>query len=730
MGGMAATATRSLPPWAEAADEPRSQRSPRAAWALGLGLLIATAFAAVSDGAIRVTDGSDLEIGLALLGIGTLVAVVAGWGLHGRAHPGAWPGIALLVAFGAWCALSISWSISPDESWVEANRAWGYALVGGLGIALGASLDHAVEKVALAFLGLATLIALYALGGKLFPTLLDHAGEISRLRSPLGYWNALGLFCVFAVPLGLRVAADERKGRLRIAALVSLVIVLSTLALTYSRGGIAVMVIAVAVLIALGPDRLRLVCLSGVVILGALPGLMVAFLRDDLTTDELPASQRADDGLLLLAGLAIGLVIAFLLARMVWRAGESLRLGPRAAGALPKVAAGAGVALILVIVGLAASGWLGDQVSSFTEAKAESQTDPARIVATNSSNRWPWWKEAVGATWDEPLFGFGAGSFPLIHLKYRNNRLDVKQPHSVPLEFLSETGLIGGALGLGAIALLAAAGVSRIRQSTGAERAYAGALMAACLAWGLHIWVDWDWDIPGVTVPVFLFLGVLAARPPATAADPTERRRGLLTLLAGGVLLAMFAVSALFPALAREDSNDALSIAAKRGPANLREADEKAATARRLDPLAIDPIFTSADLALRRGDVARAAQLLADAVREQPDNPRLWARLARVQVLFNDSQGSLRSVQTAHSLDPFSFILFTLGSLATYDASRSATATGTPLPERVPLPTLPAAPSTPRDASTTPQGAPPIGSPPQNPASPPSGQAPAAPQQP
>jgi hypothetical protein len=729
MGGMAATATRSLPPWAEAADEPRSERSPRAAWVLGVALLAATAFAAFSDGAIRVTDGSDLEVGLALIGVGTLVAIVAGWGLHARARPGAWAGIALLVAFGAWCALSISWSISPDESWIEANRAWGYALVAGLGVALGASLENALEKVALAFFGLATLISLYALGGKLFPSLLDHAGEVSRLRSPLGYWNALGLFCVFAVPLGLRIAADERRGRLRIAALISLVIVFSTLALTYSRGGFVVMVIAVSVLVALGPDRLRIACLSGIMLVGALPGLMVAFLRDDLTTDELPASQRADDGLLLLAALAIGLVIAFLLARMVWRAGDSLRLSARAAAALPKVAAGAGVALVLVIIGLAVSGWLGDQVSTFTEAKAERQTDPARIVATNSSNRWVWWKEAAGATWDEPLFGYGAGSFPLIHLKYRSQRLDVKQPHSVPLEFLSETGLIGGVLGLGGLALLAAAGISRIRHSTGAERAYAGALMTACLAWGLHIWVDWDWDIPGVTVPVLLFLGVLAARPPSAAPEPLERRRGLPALLGAGVLLALFAVSALLPALARDESNDALATAAKRGPANLREADKKAATARRVDPYSIEAIFTSADLALRRGDVARAASLLADAVREQPDNPRLWTRLARVQALFNDAQGAQRSARTAFELDPFSFILFTLGGLVTYDSSRSATATGTPLPERAPVPTLPSAPDTPPSASPTPQGTPPIGSPPQQPAAP-GGQAPAAPQQP
>jgi O-Antigen ligase/Tetratricopeptide repeat len=724
MGGMAAAATRPLAPWSEPADTSRGRRSPRAAWLLGLGLLAATAFAAVSDGAIRVTDGSDLEIGLALLGIGALVAAVAGWGLHGRARAGAWPGVALLVAFGAWCALSITWSISPDDSWVEANRTWGYALVAGLGIVLGASLENALEKVAIGFLGLATLIALYALGGKLFPSVIDHAGEVSRLRSPLGYWNALGLFCALAVPLGLRVAADRRRGRLQIAALASLVILLSTLALTYSRGGIAVMVIAVGVLIALGPDRLRLACLSGAVVVGALPGLVVAFMRDDLTTDELRASQRADDGLLLLAGLAIGLVIALLLGRMVWRAGDSLRLGPRAAGALPKLAAGLGVVLILAIAGLAASGWLGDQVDGFTEPKAERQTDPARIVATNSSNRWVWWKEAVGATWDEPLFGYGAGSFPLVHLKYRTERLDVKQPHSVPLEFLSETGIIGAGLGLGGLALLAAAGVGRIRNSTGTERAYAGALIAACLAWGLHIWVDWDWDIPGVTVPVLLFLGVLAAKAPGSTAETPRRRRGLLALLTGGVVLALVAVSALLPALAREKSDDALAEAAERGPAHLREADEKAATARRLDPLAIDPIFTSADLALRRGDVPRAAELLADAVRDQPDNPRLWTRLARIQALFNDSPGAQRSARMAVALDPFSFVLFTVGSPLSYDASRSATATGTPLP---------AAPTPPVDASPTPQDTPPTDAPaqsgdiPQVGASPPSAPAPTTP---
>ena len=76
-----------------------------------------------------------------------------------------------------------------------------------------------------------------------------------------------------------------------------------------------------------------------------------------------------------------------------------------------------------------------------------------------------WWKEAFGAFADRPVAGYGAGSFPVIHLQYRKNELAVRQPHDVPLEFLSETGLIGGVLGVGAVValLVAAAAGARAR---------------------------------------------------------------------------------------------------------------------------------------------------------------------------------------------------------------------------------------------------------------------------
>jgi len=716
---MAATATRTLPLGSSHADaEHPPQRPPRAALALGIGLLVAVAFAAAFNGAIRVTDASDLQVGLALVGIGTLAALVAGRGLRSSAHAGGWAGVALLAVYGAWCALSISWSIAPDESWIEANRAWGYALAAGLAVVLGASLGRAPERLAVAYVGLATLVAAYALGGKVVPPLFDHAGEVSRLRAPVGYWNGLALFCALAVPPALMIAGDTARGRLRLPALAGLVVLVSTIALTYSRGGLAVTILGVAVMVALGPERLRTACLAGIVLVGAVPGLLVAFLRDDLTTDGLKASQRADDGLLLLLALAIGLAIAFVLARMVWRAGDSLRLGPSATARMARLLAGLGALAVMGVLILTATGWVGDQLDGFTKPRAERVTDPARIVASTSGNRWVWWKEAVGATWDEPVFGYGAGSFPLVHRQYRQQRLDVRQPHSVPLEFLSETGIAGAALALGGLGLLTAAGIRRLRGSSGAERAYAGALMGACAAWAAHVWVDWDWDIPAVTLPVLIFLGVLAARAPGSAGSPLARGEpGVPTLVAGGLALVLFVVSAALPALARERSNDALTLAAKGGAKNLREADEQAAAARRLDPFALDPVLTAADLSRRRGDVERSTDLLVQAVRRQPDNPKPWVRLAQIQVLLDDTRGALSSARTAFALDPLSPTLFTLAGFLVYDNTRSATATGTPLPVGVTVPALPAAPVAPGGPIP----------PPAAPASPPSAPAPTTP---
>jgi tetratricopeptide (TPR) repeat protein len=680
-------------------------RRPGAPALLLAALLAALAYAAFANGATALPDETRLHVGLALATPLALAALLFGGGLRARAPAAAWAGLALLAGFAAWTGISLAWSTAPDLTWAALDRAIAYALVATLAVVLGASLPRAPERVALGYVAVAVAVALYALGGKAMPWLelpgvfdLNHTADFSRLRAPLGYWNALALVCVLAVPLALRAAADPERRRVGgLALLLALVPLLATVALSYSRGGIAVLVLSLAVLVALGPGRVRLLAFGAVAAAGALPALVVAFVRDDLTDDGLSIAARTDDGFLFLAALVLGLAATVAAGLWLRRNDERLVLGERGRRrALRAAGAVAAAALVLTAGALALSergltGTISHEVESFTSLQEDRQDDPSRLLQTSSGNRWVWWNEAGGAFWDRPLLGHGGGTFPLVHLAYRDNEIQVRQAHSVPLQFLAELGLPGALLALGGLGLLALAAGRRIRAARGRERGYAAALGAACAGWGLHMWVDWDWEIPAATLPLLVFLGVLAATPPQARAtappeppgegDATGGRAALLAL--GTALACAFAVSALLPALARERTSDALVLAGQGTPGALVEAAASAEEARRLNPLAVEPVFAAATVAERRGRYEEASELLAEAVRRQPANPQSWLRIAAFQLKRDDSPRAVAAAAAVLRLDPehdFAPFFAFHGD----PGARSATATGTPLPERRP----------------------------------------------
>ncbi len=695
---MAAIAVRSPRDGAPAPLEGVPRRADRGPVALGAALGAAVLYAMFAEGAIGIPQESALQVGVAAIALATLAGLLFGRGLRFSPAPLALAGLALLAGFALWSGLSIAWSIAPDESWLELNRALAYALVAALALVLGSSLPRAAERVALGYLAIATVVALYALGGKLFPWLhipgildLDHADRFSRLRAPLGYWNALGLACAMAVPIGLR-ATVSLTGRARTAALLSLVVVLTTLALTYSRGGLLVAVAMVGLLVAMGPDRLRLLAVSAIALLGAAPAVLCVLALEDLRTDGLSTSARSGDGLLLALALAAGLAVAVVLGGRLFARGE-LALSEGAQGRVRRGAIVAAAAVPLIVLGALAlsdrgiGGSIDHQLDEFTAAKFDPQNDPSRVLRTNSGNRWVWWQEAAGAFSDRPVEGHGAGSFPLLHRAYRDNAIEVRQPHSVPMEFLAETGLVGALLALGGLSLLFLVGVRGVRaRAPGNERAFAVALLAVALGWLVHSLVDWDWDIPAVTLVAMVALGLLAARPrEATALAPPRVPAGRGPLLAVGAA-ATFALmaSALLPAWSQHLTDDALAQANRGTAADLREAQETAALAKRLNPFAVEPVFAQAAIAERGNQAAAAAGLLVEAVERQPSNPSAWTRLARFQVAVGDSRGALRSILIAASLDRRGLTAISLSFQALYDQNRSASATGTPLPERLP----------------------------------------------
>ncbi len=681
--------------------------------ALLVALLAACCYAAFADGATSAPGETRLQVGLAALALAAVVLLVGARMLRLRAPREALIGAGLLTAFAGWCGLSLLWSVSPDATWVEVNRALAYALVLGLALCAGASAPRAITRVAVGWLLVAGVICLYAFGGKAAPGLhvgglfdLNHTDQLARLRAPLGYWNALALVLAMAVPTAVRLAIDEaRSDRLRLAALFGVFLLLSTMAMTYSRGGILGLATAIGVILVLGQDRIRALIALALAALAAAPVIAIDFGRDSLTVNGAPLAQRIADGRSI---IAMTIVMTCALLGTGWwllRAERRQLLGEEQSRTVTRGLALLAAFYLFASVGGAAQqpGGLGEQISrswhAFTDVKQDSVYDPSRLATTNSGNRWIWWQEAIGSWSAKPLGGWGAGSFPVVHLQYRENSIPVKQPHNVELQFLTETGLIGFLLVVGAFGFVGVAAVRRVRgMPPGRERELAVALLAGSAAWVVHGAYDWDWDIPGVTLPVLLFLGVLAATPPEAPEDVRARPLfvdpyggsrdigvrafgiGAATLLACGVM-----ASSLLPWLAESKTQDAQADASLEQvtPGGLRAAAAEADVAARLDPLSPDPLFASYAIALQRGRTVEARSYLLEAADRAPNDVRVWQRLATLALSVADRDGARSATLKALSLDPRNPLLRRQAARAVAfgaPPNASATATGTPLP--------------------------------------------------
>jgi O-Antigen ligase len=429
--------------------------------------------------------------------------------------------------------------------------------------------------------------------------------------------------------------------------------------------------------------------------LAAVPALAFALTAHALTTDGVPVADRTGDGLIL-GGIMIASCAALLVA--AWRL-EGLRTrlpvgaaGPRRVGRT--LGLGAAVVLIVAMVGLGISdrglgGTVSAQVNRFTQVREQRLTDPKRLLSTNAGNRWVWWKEAAGAFSDKPVIGWGAGSFPVLHLEYRHDQLSVLQPHSVPLQFLAETGIVGAVLALGGVLVLVVVGLRRVVSLPvdGVARGLAAAVAAAAIAWVVHGLVDWDWDIPGVTLPAMAFLGVLAGR----YGPPLRPVRGLrsiplraLGVVAATLVLACVALSAAFPALSDSRATDALAgIPDRPTAADLRQAADAAASASSLNPLSAEGPLAQSAIEVRRGNLVAAGNRMLEAARRDPGSVEVWRQLVGLELARQDAGAAKRALDRALALDPLDPGLLALANgivAGLTPPNGSATATGTPLP--------------------------------------------------
>ena len=166
---------------------------------LGVALASLVAWALFSEGATSLENEAGLQIALCAAALVTLAGLLFSPRVRLRAPLAALVGLGMLVLFAAWAGFSIDWSIAPDLSWVQLNRWAAYALVAALALVLGSSLAAPRGGRRSRSSRSPPSSRAYALGGKVAPWLsipglidLDHTDDFSRLRAPLGYWNALG----------------------------------------------------------------------------------------------------------------------------------------------------------------------------------------------------------------------------------------------------------------------------------------------------------------------------------------------------------------------------------------------------------------------------------------------------------------------------------------------------------------------------------------------------------
>ena len=435
-----------------------------------------------------------------------LIAAICAWALlalaalavPGLPLPGAKPARTALVALAglaAWTWIAASWSSSPAGADQELELALLYlpALAAG---AIAWSDRRAARMVEPALAAGALLVIGYGLSGRLLPGVVHLHATVragGRLEQPMTYWNATGALAAIGLVLCARVAGDVTRPRaLRIAAAAAAAPLGMGAYLSFSRGAIACLLAGLAALVAFDRSRAQLRAALIALGAGALAGAAAAPFG---AVRALHPGHATAEGLAVLALLA---VIAAGAALLQARAGE--RRSPLRLRAAPVVA---------VVVALALLPY-----AAVVLAERGGPSRDAAFGATNArlsdvgTHRLSYWRVAVDVAADHPIAGAGPGAFAVEWLRRRTIDERVRNAHSLELQTLADLGLVGLALLAGVLAATALAA----RRVLGADRALAAGPAAAALTWALHAGLDWDWEMPAVTLVAVALAGLLLCR--------------------------------------------------------------------------------------------------------------------------------------------------------------------------------------------------------------------------
>lgn len=534
-------------------------------------------------------------LGVALLAA-LLVVVVLAAGAAVRPARLAVVSLGLLGAYGAWVALSISWSPLPTLAKEEAQLVLLYALV--LAVAL-LSLRSARERV-VALGAVAFAPAVVALGTGVRLVRADDATAFfpdGRLELPIAYANAdAALFLLGLWPALVLAAGRAIPVAVRAAALGAASVCLAGWISTQSKGGAVGIVVSAVAVFALAPGRARLAVPATVAAVVA--GAAAAPLTEPYRADGNAAAAGVGRALLAVAvlGALVGAVYAL--------GDRRLRLSTRAVTVASRAALALVVALLLagVVVAVERTGSpaksVGDAWAAFSEYHPDEGTDGTHLATLGGSNRYDFWRVALAGARDEPLAGIGARGFGALYLREGRSHETPARTHSLLFETLLETGVVGLVLLASSLALAVALVAAAARR----RRLHGIAALGGCVGWLAHASVDWTWTFPATGILFFLLLGVGCAGSGALV----PRRAAFVSTAA---VVVTGAVAFAGPWLSARLTERALA-SPERAASDLRWA-------RRLDPVSVYPVTAQARTAATSEAALRA---LEEAARKEPES--------------------------------------------------------------------------------------------------------------
>ncbi len=562
--------------------------------------------------------------------------------------------IVALALFGAWQLASALWSHATARAIDEYDRTLLYLLAFVLFGSMAASTTRLRWLIRALAAAIAT-VCVIALISRLLPATWPTALGLRRaaLSYPLTYWNADGLLAALGLILCFHLTCDGREYRIvRVLAAALMPAIAAMLLLTFSRGPIGVAVLGLLIYAVLAHPR---ALPTGVI--SVAPAVAIA-LRSTYDATLLASNDPTSPAAIVqgqhvarVVGLSMLLAAVLRLVMLLpddWLARRRFAFPARSGAARAGVLVGTGLVLIVALIAAGAPGFVSHQYHRFVNSAGPSGTlTRQRLTDPSNDSRLPLWKVGMQAFRAQPLHGQGAGTFQLYFAQHRPNVPSVVDAHSLYVQTLAELGIVGLVLLLVALVGILGLLAARIR---GPDRAVYAALFAVGIAWAVHAGVDWDWQMPAITLWLFAAAGLALGRRPATSQEQAGEASWDRTSVA--VVWLALAVAPLLVTLSFQRVQ-----AAGQALSNLdcSAARRDALSSLSYDAVRPEPYALIGFCDLRQGYGAASVAAMQKAVSYEPGNWQYYYALALARA--EDGQNPAPTLRRAQSLNPYESII-------------------------------------------------------------------------